>query len=113
MKRLTIAKAMVCGKPIYITSCYTLENEFAISMLNANKDNNVTIDQFCGITILNNSPEFQADLEKIVAKMINGENLRYFTGDYDKYYLTNYPKIKQLYDLMEAKAQGVSYGSQV
>lgn len=104
MKKITIAKANIDGLIYYIAACNVLENELATTIKKAECDNDVTIDQFCGITIINNTEKFQSDLEKIVAKIISGEKKSYYQGDYDKYYLARFSKLKDVYELLEAKA---------
>lgn len=104
MKKITIAKVNLDGQIFYVTPCNVLENEVATTMKKIDQEGYVPIEWFCGFTILNNTKSFQHDIERIISKILSGEKLKYYQGDFDKYYFSSDKKIKDLYDALEAKA---------
>lgn len=103
-KKITMARAVIGGKTYYIIPCTVLENEYASTKKRIEDYEDSKLGTYLGADIINPTDEFKADLEKMFVKLVRGDNDCYFTGDNDKYYITSYCKIKDLYDMLEAKA---------
>ena len=99
---MVLAKVIVNDRSYIVCETTLLENLECTTLKAIDEQEDVSIKTLeCG-EILNPTDGFVSDLEKIVAKKNNGDASVYFTGDYGKYYLTDYYKVKDMYDLLQS-----------